>query len=82
MKAIKVEWCENWIRSRFTKHLAFPGGGIEVGCFWAMAEESGLWLRGTFGSAMSIALEKLTNVETIHNNEGQFLYNVFRLKEQ
>lgn len=43
MKNVKVEWCENFIRARFTKHHPFPGGGIEVGCFWNMAERAGLW---------------------------------------
>ena len=56
MKNVKVEWCENFIRARFTKHHPFPGGGIEVGCFWNMAERAGLWERGTYGSPMSIAL--------------------------
>lgn len=34
-KEIKVEWCENFIKARFTKHHAFPGpnAGIEVNCF-------------------------------------------------
>lgn len=34
-KEIKVEWCKNFIKARFTKHHAFPGknAGIEVGCF-------------------------------------------------
>ena len=43
-KEIKVEWCKNFIKARFTKHHAFPGknAGIEVGCFWKMAEASGL----------------------------------------
>lgn len=49
-KEIKVEWCENFIKARFTKHHAFPGpnAGIEVNCFWKMAEASGLWERGTY----------------------------------
>ena len=52
MKIIKVEWCENFIRAAFTKHHPFAGRnpGIEVGCFWKMAEKSGLWERGTYGS--------------------------------
>jgi len=31
MKSVKVEWCENFIRARFTKHHPFPGGGIVSG---------------------------------------------------
>lgn len=40
MKNVKVEWCENFIRAAFTKHHPFAGRnpGIEVGCFWKMAE--------------------------------------------
>lgn len=81
MKQIKVEWCENFIMAQFTKHHAFPGpnAGIEVNCFWKMAEASGLWERGTYGTTMSDALTKLTKVETIHDENGNFLYDVFKL---
>lgn len=79
-REIKVEWCENWIRAQFTKHHAFPnGGGIETNCFWDKAEASGLWKRGTYGSAMSQALGNITKLETVTNAAGEFLYNVFRL---
>ena len=78
MKNIKVEWCENFIKSAFAK-IPFEKGGIEVGCFWNMAEKSGLWVRGTYGTPMSEALEKLTKVETVSDDNGKFLYNVFRL---
>lgn len=78
MKKIKVEWCENWIKAQFKK-LPFENGGIYTGLFWDKAEKSGLWVRGTYGSPMSEALEKLTKVETVHDNEGNFLYNVFKL---
>ena len=44
-----------------------------------MAEKSGLWIRGTYGMPMSEALEKLTKVETVSDDNGKFLYNVFRL---
>lgn len=78
MKQIKVEWCENFIKAVFRKHVP-EGGGIYVGCFWDMAEKSGLWERETYGTTMSAALEKLTKVETVHDNEGNFLYHVFKL---
>lgn len=78
MKEIKVEWCRNWIRHTFKK-LPFENGGIEVGCFWEMAEKSGLWVRGTYGSPMSQALEALTKVEIIQDNSGKYLFSVFRL---
>ena len=65
MKEIKVEWCENFIRAAFTKHHAFPGpnADIEINCFWDMAERSGLWVRGTYDSPMSQALENLVEVD-------------------
>lgn len=81
MKNIKIEWCENFIRAAFTKHHAFsgPNAGIEVNCFWKMAEDSGLWERGTYGTPMSEALSNLTKVETVHDDNGNFCYNVFKL---
>lgn len=81
MKQVKVEWCENFIRSRFTKHHAFPGpnAGIEVNCFWKMAEASGLWERGTYGSPMSQALSNLVKVETVRDGKGNYLFDVFKL---
>ena len=39
MKQIKVEWCENFIKATFKKHVP-DGGGIYTGCFWDMAEKS------------------------------------------
>lgn len=81
MKNVKVEWCENFIKAQFTKHHAFPGpnAGIEVGCFWKLAEASGLWERGTYGSPMSIALSNLTKVEAISDDDGNYCYTVFKL---
>ena len=83
MKHVKVEWCENFIRAQFTKHHAFPGpnAGIEINCFWKMAEKSGLWERGTYGSPMSEALGNLTVVDSVHDDEGNVLFNVFRLAQ-
>jgi len=85
MKQVKVEWCENFIRAAFgTKHHLFagkPSAGIEVNCFWKKAQAAGLWELGIYGGPMSQALEKLTVVESIHNEEGDFLYNVFRLAQ-
>lgn len=78
MKNIKVEWCKNWITHTFQK-LPFENGGIECNCFWSLAEKAGLWIRGTYGSPMSTALEESTKVETIQDENGNFLYNVFKL---
>ena len=81
-KTIKVEWCENFIKALFKKRVAFENGGIEVGCFWKLAEESGLWFPGTYGSPMSKALEKLTVVEHVEDDDsGKYLYTVFRMKQ-
>ena len=83
MKQVKVEWCENFIRAQFTKHHAFPGpnAGIEINCFWKMAEKSGLWERGSYGSPMIKALGNLTVVDSVHDDEGNVLFNVFRLAQ-
>lgn len=80
MKNIKVEWCENFIKSIFEK-IPFENGGIYTGLFWEKAEKSGLWIRGTYGTPMSEALEKLTIVETVSDYNGKFLYDVFKLKK-
>lgn len=72
-KEIKVEWCENFIKSAFEK-IPFENGGIEINLFWDKAEKSGLWVRGTYGSPMSKALEKLIKVEILSD------YTVFRLR--
>lgn len=80
-KEIKIEWCENWIKHTFKKLLidrGMPNGGIETNYFWKLAEQSGLWIRGTYGSPMSMALSKLTTVETISRN-GEYAYSIFRL---
>ncbi|MCI8378574.1 MAG: hypothetical protein HFH72_08650 [Lachnospiraceae bacterium] len=76
MKKVKIEWCENFIRKTFEKKQC---KGIEVGCFWDMAEKSGLWKRGTCGTPMSEALERLTTVEVATDVSGNFAYHVFRL---
>lgn len=78
MKAVKVEWCENFIKAVFRKKVP-ECGGIYIGCFWDMAERSGLWEQGTYGTPMSKALENLTTVEAVHNNEGRFLYHILML---
>jgi len=77
-KAIKVEWCEEWIKSTFKKLPSFANA-IERECFFRMAEAAGLYVRGTYGSPMSEALEKLTIVEAKHDEDGNFKYHVFKL---
>ena len=84
MKEVKVEWCENFIRAAFGKHHPFAGkpeAGIEVGLFWKKAEEAGLWEPGIYNGPMSKALEKLTVVVSVHNENGEWLYNAFRLAQ-
>ena len=74
-----VELCEDFIKEFFKEHST-KNGGIEINCFWNEAEKSGLWFRGTFGTAMSKALEELAFVDTVNDENGKFLYNVFKLK--
>lgn len=78
-KNIKVEWCENFIKSRFKKIIGF-GKGIETNCFFKMATEAGLYTPGTYGSPMSQALENLTEVKLIQDDKGNYLYYAFYLK--
>lgn len=86
MQDIKVEWCENFIRATFSKHFPaklFPdvkNPAIEMNFFWKLAEESGLWVRGDYHSPMSVALANLCEMEWRCNNDGEYLYTVFRLK--
>ena len=81
MKEIKVEWCESFIKARFTKHHPFPGpnAGIEVGCFWKAAERSGLLGRETYGAPMSVALSNLCKVKSVLDENGNHCYDVFQL---
>lgn len=48
--------------------------------FFKMAADAGLYENGTYGSPMSEALANLTTVEAIHDEEGNFLYHIFRMK--
>ena len=86
MKNIKVEWCENFIRAQFTKHfpreLQGPNAGIECECFWKLAEAAGLWVRGTYGSPMSVALDNLCTVESVCDGDGNWMFNAFKLAEK
>ena len=78
MKKIKVKLCENFIKKLFKK---IPeNGGITTNCFWKSAIEAGLWDGKTFGGPMSEALQKLTYVEYVYDDNGHYLYSVFRLK--
>lgn len=45
-----------------------------------VAEKSGLWERGTYGTPMSEALKKLTTVGTAKDINGNFAYHFFKLK--
>lgn len=78
-KEMYVELCKNFIKELFAEKCT-NGGGIESECFWKIAEESGLWVRGTYGTAMSDALNELAIVETVNNDNGEYLYTVFKLK--
>ena len=56
MKNIKVEWCENFIRAWFAKH-AFLGSnaGIEVNCFWKLAEAAEEFMREHIAALNALA---------------------------
>lgn len=78
-KKIKVEWCENWIRATFAK---LPEGitGIYTGHFWELAEKSGLYVHGTYGSPMSQALGNLTKLDETKDEDGNTIFTSFVLK--
>lgn len=48
--------------------------------FFEMAEKSGLYVKGTYGTPISHALSKLTFVDTI-TADGEYCYSVFRLRK-
>lgn len=79
-KRIKVGWCENFIKSQFEKLPGFVKG-IERNCFFTMAAEAGLYTPGTYGSPMSEALGNLVEVKTIQDDNGNYLYSAFHMKE-
>lgn len=85
---IKIEWCENFIIKTFKKYRhqeyvkRYGEVGIECNLFWQLAEQSGLWVKGTYDSPMSKALTKLVRVESVQDKKGQFCYNVFKLNIQ
>jgi hypothetical protein len=72
-KVIKVEWCENWLKKTFKK---LPEGmtGIERNLLFKMAEQAGLYIKGTYGSPLSQAL---SNLVTVHYTDN---YSYFQLK--
>lgn len=72
----KIEACENFIKKQFEKRGC---KGIEINCMFDMAERAGLYTKGIYGSVFSQALENVTTVETITNENGNYLYTVFRL---
>lgn len=76
-KMIKVEWCENFIRSYFKKHSC---RGVYTGLMFSAAEKAGLYTKGTYDSPFSAALENTTKVEGVNDADGTYLYSVFVLK--
>ena len=79
MKEIKVEWCENFIRAFFKKHNC---KGVYTKLMFEVAERAGLYTKDTYGSSFSKALEALTDVESVRDVNGEYLFTVFRLKEE
>lgn len=78
MKEIKVEWCENFIRALFKKYNC---KGIYTKLVFNAAEDAGLYVKGTYGSSFSQALENLTNVKCAYDTNGNYAYSYFELKE-
>lgn len=78
-KKMYVELCKSFIKDFFAEHCKV-NGGVETDCFWNEAKKSGLWVRKTYGTAMSVALEELTTVEPVSDDTGKYLFSVFKLK--
>ncbi len=74
----KIE-CMQFILKIFAERVP-ENGGIYTGCFWDMAEKSGLWERGTYGTPMSEALSILTTLEDKTDENGHYIYSIFKLK--
>lgn len=77
-KEIKVEWCENFIKALFKKNPRMTG--IATDYFWDLAEQAGLYVKGTYGSPMSEALSNVAICYPVFNDDGEFLYRSFALK--
>ena len=86
--SVTQEWCENFIKSLFRKHFkGWPperrrNAGFATWVFWDLAENSGLWKRGTYGTPMSMALERLCVIDHVCDDDGKYIYSVFRLKPE
>ena len=78
-KEIKVEWCENWIKAKFSKLAAVGATGIYTGLFWKEAELAGLYTVGTYNSPMTKALMNLCYVADVLDDKGRPQYSVFKL---
>ena len=78
-KELQIKLCEDFIKEFFAEHC-MPNGGVETNCFFNEAEKNGLWVRGTYGTSISKALERITAVEPVYNNNYEYLYSVFKLK--
>ena len=75
----KITWCENWLKKTYEKH-PFPGGGIERNLLFEMAAKAGLYTPNTYGSEFSTAIGNVgLKVETICDENGDFLYHSFKL---
>lgn len=78
IKEIKVEWCRNFIKAFFEKHVS-EGGGAYTKCLLDAAERAGLYKRGTCVMPMNKALAEFTKIEIVTDEKGNCLYAVFKL---
>lgn len=73
----KIAFCEEFIEKLYEAHDC---KGIEINVMFDLAEKAGLYTKGVYGSAFSQALDNVVNVVWIHNESGDWIYSVFRLK--
>lgn len=82
MSKITERRCENWLRRTIAERLDWTRTkGIEVNCFWRMAEQDHVYEPGTYGDRcpMSKVLPKyVKDIEDIRDKDGNYLFSAFR----
>lgn len=72
-----IKASENYIKAFFKKHDC---RGVYTECLFEDAARRGLYVPGTYGSPFSQALANVTEVEAIHDDNGEYIYSIFKLR--
>ena len=72
------------MKATFKKYIAFrgPEAGIERNLLFEKAAAAGLYVKGTYGSPFSEALDNMCTVHIGYDANGNFAYHFFRLKKE